>query len=156
MRYWIKRLSGWESLLLISLTLVGGCALTPDGDDLLPDEGPTTLQVYEQHLAGEIAGESADESDNDSESVGSPQPTVVIVGESIAPGARAPSRRSHAALRDLQRDFQRVPNPEIIGYVYPHLTANVPVPGYYTVFPLYEGIHYAEPGEGRLAQETVP
>ncbi len=152
MRYWIKRLNGWVSLLLISLILVGGCALTPDDDDLLPDEGPTTLQVYEQHLAGEIAGQS----DNDSEAVDSPQLTTVIVGEPIAPGERAPSRRSHAALRDLQRDFQRVPNPEIIGYVYPHLTANVPVPGYYTMFPLYEGIHYAEPGEGRLAQETGP
>lgn len=34
-------------------------------------------------------------------------------------------------------------------YVFPHLTGTdpVPVPGYTTVFPLYQRIQYAMPGE---------
>ena len=34
-------------------------------------------------------------------------------------------------------------------YVFPHLSGSesVPVPGYSTVFPLYQRVHYALPGE---------
>lgn len=56
-------------------------------------------------------------------------------GGAIAPTADAETRRGRAALDDLQRDFQRVPNPEILGYVYPHRAEGMPVPGYYTAFP---------------------
>ena len=47
--------------------------------------------------------------------------------------------------------FARVPNPELIMYVYPHLAGpeQVPVPGYFTAFSMYARIHYARPGEAR-------
>ncbi|HGP4256684.1 TPA: TIGR03751 family conjugal transfer lipoprotein, partial [Pseudomonas aeruginosa] len=37
----------------------------------------------------------------------------------------------------------------LVMYVYPHLagTDPVPVPGYTTVFPLYQRVQYAMPGE---------
>ena len=39
---------------------MAGCASGPGESDLLPDEGPTTLQVYERHLAGEpLSGASS-------------------------------------------------------------------------------------------------
>ncbi|WP_134563401.1 TIGR03751 family conjugal transfer lipoprotein, partial [Pseudomonas aeruginosa] len=41
------------------------------------------------------------------------------------------------------------PNPDLVMYVFPHLagTDPVPVPGYSTVFPLYQRVQYAMPGE---------
>lgn len=65
----------------------------------------------------------------------------------VAGEADAATRSGMAALADL-RDFQSVPNPEILGYVYPHLSGDLPVPGYYTVFRLRPSDHYAQPGEG--------
>ncbi len=47
-------------------------------------------------------------------------------------------------LRDLNEDFKRVPNPQILGYVAPHFNqSNMPVPGYFTVFRLYKKDSYA-------------
>ncbi|WP_134611809.1 TIGR03751 family conjugal transfer lipoprotein, partial [Pseudomonas aeruginosa] len=50
---------------------------------------------------------------------------------------------------EVYRQFQRLPNPDLVMYVYPHLagTAPVPIPGYTTVFPLYQRVQYAMPGE---------
>lgn len=32
-----------------------GCSLGPRPKDLLPDEGPTTREVYDRHISGQIA-----------------------------------------------------------------------------------------------------
>ncbi len=49
----------------------------------------------------------------------------------------------------LKQLFPRLPNPDIVVYVTPHLATHnrVPVPGYTTAFPLYDQVHYAMPGE---------
>ena len=73
----------------------------------------------------------------------------------VAGEADAATRSGVAALADL-RDFQPVPNPEILGYVYPHLSGDLPVPGYYTVFRLRPGDHYARRGEGEYAEGGPP
>ena len=41
------------------------------------------------------------------------------------------------------------PNPDLLLYVYPHLsgTEQAPVPGYSTVVPFYQRVQYALPGE---------
>lgn len=53
------------------------------------------------------------------------------------------------ARNEVYRQFQRLPNPDLVMYVYPHLagTDPAPVPGYTTVFPLYQRVQYAMPGE---------
>ena len=79
-----------------------------------------------------------------------PPPTGEPPG--VAAQVDAATRSSAAALADL-RDFQPVPNPEILGYVYPHLSGDLPVPGYYTVFRLRARDHYAELGEGQYDGE---
>ena len=45
--------------------------------------------------------------------------------------------------------FHKIPNPELHMYVYPHLAGNaeLPIPGYETVFHAYERDHYAMDGE---------
>lgn len=41
--------------------------------------------------------------------------------------------------RQLHRDFRTLPNPRLVLYVYPHLTADgIPVPGYATRFHVFE------------------
>ncbi len=48
----------------------------------------------------------------------------------------------------MQQRFARVPNPDLVMVVYPHLAqGKYPVPGYVTVFPMYEQTFYALPGE---------
>lgn len=45
--------------------------------------------------------------------------------------------------------FKRLPNPDLEMYIFPHLAGSegVPVPGYSTVFPFYNRVQYALPGE---------
>ena len=48
----------------------------------------------------------------------------------------------------MRQRFARVPNPDLVMVVYPHLArGKYPVPGYLTVFPMYETTQYALPGE---------
>ncbi|MFG6656216.1 TIGR03751 family conjugal transfer lipoprotein [Scandinavium sp. M-37] len=58
-------------------------------------------------------------------------------------------RYSRTAENDIYSQFTRLPDPDMVMYVYPHLTSErgIPVPGYSTVFPFYGKVHYALPGE---------
>lgn len=48
---------------------------------------------------------------------------------------------------EIRSQFPRLPNPDLVMYVFPHLNGNTPVPGYSTVFPFYTRTQYALPGE---------
>lgn len=49
---------------------------------------------------------------------------------------------------ELKGLFPRLPNPDLCPYTTPHLTAEkATVPGYTSCFSMYEGNHYALPGE---------
>lgn len=49
---------------------------------------------------------------------------------------------------EITQQFPRLPNPDMVMYVFPHLAeGNTPVPGYSTVFPFYSQTQYAMPGE---------
>ena len=56
---------------------------------------------------------------------------------------------TRTAHNEVQRQFLRLPNPDLVMYVFPHLAGSdpVPIPGYTTVFPLYQRVQYAMPGE---------
>lgn len=51
----------------------------------------------------------------------------------------------------IDSQFPMLPNPSVVMYVYPHEAGMgnnlTPVPGYSTVFPLYQHVYYAMPGE---------
>lgn len=59
------------------------------------------------------------------------------------------SAYSRNAQNEIESQFQRLPNPDLVMYIFPHLAGSdpVPVPGYSTVFPLYQRVQYAMPGE---------
>ncbi|EAA8931061.1 TIGR03751 family conjugal transfer lipoprotein [Salmonella enterica subsp. enterica serovar Oranienburg] len=49
---------------------------------------------------------------------------------------------------EISQQFPRLPNPDMVMYVFPHLAGgSAPVPGYSTVFPFYTQTQYALPGE---------
>lgn len=56
---------------------------------------------------------------------------------------------TRSAENEIDRQFRRLPNPDLVMYVFAHLsgTEAVPIPGYSTVFALYQRVHYALPGE---------
>lgn len=57
---------------------------------------------------------------------------------------------TRTAQNEIYNQFKRLPNPDLVMFVFPHLTKGdnpVPVPGYSTVFPFYHNVQYAMPGE---------
>ena len=56
---------------------------------------------------------------------------------------------TRTAENEIKSQFHRLPNPDLVMYVFPHLAGSepVPVPGYSTVFPFYRQLQYALPGE---------
>lgn len=56
---------------------------------------------------------------------------------------------TRTAQNEIDSQFHRLPNPDLVMYVFPHLSGTdpVPVPGYSTVFPFYQRVQYAMPGE---------
>lgn len=130
---------------LISLALLSGCATSKD--ELMPTNGVTMQELWEQ---GTTAG-------GESHHTGSP-------GQRAVDDARGALRRpiddgemraeltryTRNAANEIYSQFSRLPNPDLVMFVYPHLAGgeSVPVPGYSTVFPLYNKPQYAMPGEG--------
>lgn len=44
----------------------------------------------------------------------------------------------------MTQDFKEIPNPQLSVYIYPHFAGmdEMPIPGYWTVFNVYEKEHY--------------
>lgn len=123
--------------LLISL-LLAGCASSKD--TLLPQDGPTMRDVYDAHVHRNEGGDRQVHSAiTDLRPPGHPV-------DAVTEAARADDH-------PLSARFRRVANPTLRMYVFAHLAGvhRVPVPGYHTVFPLYERVEYALPGESSVA-----
>lgn len=131
---WIR-----AALLLITAGLASCTALAPR-ESPLPKDGPDLVEVYRNHLSAEGI-ESR-----------SPRERLPL----RAPEDLAGQRRTD--LDPMQQRFQRLPNPDLVMHVFPHLArGRYPVPGYVTVFPMYERVEYAMPGEvapGAAALDT--
>ena len=128
---------------LIAALVLGGCATSKD--KLLPQGDHTMLDVWQQETGGSAGG-------------GQPARQLLDVRQGLRrpltepdvkgmPAANASYTRT--AVNEIYRQFHRLPNPDLAMYVFPHLSGSdpVPVPGYTTVFPLYQRVQYAMPGE---------
>lgn len=101
------------------ISLLGACTTTKDA--VIPNDGPTMLEIYNEHM----------------KNIGSDIP------------ARHRLEIDAPVREPLGAHFQRLPNPDLTMYVPPHFAegGKIPVPGYTTIFPMYEGVEYALPGE---------
>ncbi len=121
--------------LFLLIAILAGCSSSANREKkLLPDEGPTTAEL--------VTGTTTENSYFGGE-------TAPYYGKPLMGGYTPSSSYSAAHIQELKRDFQQVPNPEIVGYVYPHINNNsMPIPGYFTTFRLYSRDHYALSSEG--------
>ena len=131
-------LSWTKPMLLLALLGLGGCATDPE--KVLPHGDATMLDIWNQQTTG-----SSDTSSR----------RLLDARQTLRRPVQSPIRvndqtgYTRTAQTEIYRQFQRLPNPDLVMYVFPHLTGSeaVPVPGYSTVFPLYQRMHYALPGE---------
>ena len=138
-RIWID-----AAAVLLAATLLGGCATSKE--KLLPHGDSTMLDVWQQETGGSGAagGQAARQLLDARQGLRRPLADADV---QAAPGVQA--RYTRTAQNEIYRQFHRLPNPDLVMYVFPHLagTDPVPVPGYSTVFPLYQRVQYAMPGE---------
>ena len=118
--------------LLLAALWLAGCSTSKE--QLLPPGDSTMLDLWQQKSGSTAEARAVLRRDlNDVERNAQP-----AVAESYSRDANS----------EIQQQFPRLPNPDLVMYVFPHMTVgNVPVPGYSTVFPFYSQVQYALPGE---------
>lgn len=138
---WIKPL-----MLVVAVAALAGCATSKE--ELLPHNGRTMQDIWQQAAgdgAGGGTGQVARRQLLDARQ--SLRRPLTDADVQAAPGEQA--RYARTAANEVRSQFRRLPNPDLVMYVFPHLagTDPVPVPGYTTLFPLYQRVQYAMPGE---------
>ena len=133
-RNWINAMTA----VLMAAT-VAGCATNTE--QLLSHDGSTMLDVWNKQTGGTQNGQAGQELLDARQALRRP------LMEPLIPSSSMPYTRT--AQNEVYRQFHRLPNPDLVMYVFPHWagTDPVPVPGYSTVFPLYQRVQYAMPGE---------
>lgn len=130
----------WLCTSLAVLTL-SGCSVMASRESPLKEvtaSSPTVLDVYR--------GKTAASQAQDKKTARNRLERQAVV-RPIAKGDEL-TQRYWSAVEPLQQRFARVPNPDLVMVVYPHLAkGKYPVPGYVTVFPMFERTEYAMPGE---------
>ncbi|MDH0639279.1 MULTISPECIES: TIGR03751 family conjugal transfer lipoprotein [Pseudomonas] len=128
-----------DGLALLALAvLLGGCVTSKEA--LLPHDNRSMLDIWNVETGGGSARQLLDAR----QTLRRPLSEVDV---QTAPAVQA--RYTRTAQNEIYRQFHRLPNPDLLMYVFPHLAGSdpVPVPGYTTLFPLYQRVQYALPGE---------
>ena len=131
--------------LVLAVAVLTGCATSKE--KLLPHGDNTMMDIWQQNAgdgggsAGQVVGGQLLDA---RQSLRRP-----LTDADVQAAPAEQMRYTRTARNEVHRQFQRLPNPDLVMYVYPHLagTDPVPVPGYTTVFPLYQRVQYAMPGE---------
>ena len=119
------RIKYLSPLLLPVLINITGC--TPD-PAIIPETGLDTLSVYQQHIGSSYA--------------------PVKMFREVQDERRDLAGYTRDSSNEIVNLFPKLPNPELVMYVFPHMTSKGrPVPGYATAFTMYEKNEYALPGE---------
>lgn len=129
---------------LIKTLLIGVAAATlfgcsTDKDELMPHGPQTMLDLWNGSPAASAGGP------NDRQLMDARQqlrrPLTELNDEQ--------STYTRTAQNEIYSQFHRLPNPDLVMYVFPHLagTDPAPIPGYSTVLPFYQRVQYAMPGE---------
>lgn len=131
-------------VLPLAVAVLGGCATSKE--KLLPHGDHTMMDIWNQN-----AGDGGDTSQVARRQLLDARQSLrrPLTDADVQAAPAEQMRYTRTAQSEVQRQFQRLPNPDLVMYVFPHLagTDPVPVPGYTTVFPLYQRVQYAMPGE---------
>lgn len=117
------------------LIVLSGCSTRKD--EMLPPGDSTMLELWND-------GASTTHSTHE----GRTTLRRTLTDRERATAGQVAESYSRTQENEVQQTFPRLPNPDMVMYVYPHLAdGNTPVPGYSTVFPFYSQVQYALPGE---------
>lgn len=123
--------------------MLAGCSTSKE--KLLPHNDQTMLDIWTNETGGGArAGQNARQLLDARQSLRRPLTEADV---KAAPVMAASYTRT--AQSEIYSQFHRLPNPDLAMYVFPHLAGSdpAPIPGYTTVFPLYQRQQYAMPGE---------
>jgi len=149
---WIKKM--YLLCVLSAAVVMTGCSTTKE--ELLPHGNASMMDMWNQGTGGSVNGLVAGSGH------GGQQAMQLMDARQVLrrPLSDFDGTHTHALVLDqmsytrhaqneIYSQFHRLPNPDLVMYVFPHLagTDPVPVPGYSTVFPLYQRVQYAMPGE---------
>lgn len=133
-------------ILILSFTLLLSACSTSK-DELLPHDSTTMLDVWNQGTGGSVSvsGNQTAQQLMDARF----QLRRPLTESELALQVSFQTNYTRQAHTEITNQFKRLPNPDLVMYVFPHLAGSdpVPVPGYSTVFPLYQRVQYAMPGE---------
>ncbi|AMB86014.1 conjugal transfer protein [Pseudomonas agarici] len=134
--YCLKLCAGLAIALLAS-----GCSTSKE--EMLPHGENTMMDVWNQGTSG--SGGSA----SSRQLLDARQSLRRSLDASPARSMEDNASFTRTAQNEIYSQFKRLPNPDLVMYVFPHLVGSepAPVPGYTTVFPLYQRVQYAMPGE---------
>ena len=122
----------------IAISLIAsGCSTSKD--ELLPHGDSTMMDVWDQGASGSGNSMSSRQLLDARQNLRRPLET----------GETDNAKFTRTAQNEIYSQFKRLPNPDLVMYVFPHLAGSdpAPIPGYTTVFPLYQRVQYAMPGE---------
>lgn len=135
--------------LCTSISLIGCSSMR---GNVVPQTGPSMEQVYDRmgiHSSGTSPSKIADspQASGDDYSSQGGEADIATIRQTVNTVNNSGVRRANAAVET--NTFRKLPNPELALFVYPHLAGNaeVPIPGYSTVFNAYDRDHYALPQE---------
>ncbi len=121
------RIRTWAGLISIIFASASCTAPFQPGSPI-PDTGPTITQVYEAHMTSDMSSN--------------------LPAGRLHDASTGLEGYTREVYNELSARFPRLPNPTIVMFVFPHLSAErTPVPGYSTMFQLYSNVEYALPGE---------
>jgi conjugative transfer region lipoprotein (TIGR03751 family) len=117
--------------------LASGCSTSKD--ELLPHGNNTMMDLWEQGTSGSSGSSSSRQLLDARQGLRRP----------LESGETDNAKYTRTAQNEIYSQFKRLPNPDLVMYVFPHLAGSdpAPIPGYTTVFPLYQRVQYAMPGE---------
>ncbi|MCG9692874.1 TIGR03751 family conjugal transfer lipoprotein [Vibrio sp. Isolate22] len=121
--------------LISAMSLLGLLGCSTSQDDTLPNPQTNSEQVWQNQMSG--GGSNADSLSQTQGDLRMPLDMTTL--------AQRQSDYTRDSWREATNVFPRLPNPDVVLYVLPHQSGALPVPGYSTVFPLYERVHYAAP-----------
>ncbi len=121
---------------LVIVLLGSGCSTNKD--ELLPHGNSNMMDVWNQGSSGSNSASNRQLLDARQD-----------LRRPLEAGGADNAKFTRTAQNEIYSQFKRLPNPDLVMYVFPHLAGSdpAPIPGYTTVFPLYQRVQYAMPGE---------
>lgn len=131
------------AVVLAAFSVLTGCATRKDA--LLPHGNATMLDVWNAQTGGAVNGAQSGQTLLQARTA----LRRPLTDEETAAALTGPVSYARTAENGTNRQFERLPDPDLVMYVFPHLAGldPVPVPGYVTVFSFYGRVHYAMPGD---------